>query len=53
MISPLLASGDRVRQGPAVLMAIVWNYFSRLFYMAGNRPAILCMGSTEVFPVLR
>ena len=44
MISPrgrlcLLQEGD----------GVFWNYFSRLSYMTGNRPAILCMSSTEVF----
>ena len=32
-------------------MTVVWDYFSRLCLLAGNRPAILFMGSTVVVPV--
>ena len=51
MISPLLAGGvsvSRARAGCACsrkVMAFVWNYLSRLSYLGGNRPAIICMGS--------
>ena len=34
------------------VLAVVWNYFSRHCQLAGNRPAIICMSSTEVVPVL-
>ena len=34
------------------VMAVVLNYFSRLCQLAGNRPAILFMGSSVVVPVL-
>ena len=33
------------------VMAVVWNYFSRHCLLAGNCPAIICMGSTVVVPV--
>ena len=58
MIFPLLVSGVRVgglcwvEQEPAVLAAVEWNYFSCHCYLAGNRLAIICMGSTVVVPVL-
>ena len=35
------------------MMAVVCNYFSRLSYLAGNHPAIICMGLTVVLSVLR
>ena len=34
------------------MMTVVWNYFSCHCLLAGNRPAIICMGSTVVVPVL-
>ena len=34
------------------VMAIVWNYFSCHCYLAGSRPAIICMGSSVVVPML-
>ena len=34
------------------VLAVVWNYFSRHCQLAGNRPAIICMRSTVVVPVL-
>ena len=58
MIFPLLVSGVRVGRARAGcpcssrVMAVVWNYFSRHRLLAGNRPAIICMGSTVVVPVL-
>ena len=54
---PLLVSGVRVGrlcwvgQEPAVVIAVVWNYFSCHCLLAGNRPAI-CMGSAVVVSVL-
>ena len=27
-------------------MAVVWNYFSCLSYLGGNRSALICMGSS-------
>ena len=38
--------------GGRKVMAVVWNYFSRQSNMAGNPPAILCIGSTEVFSIV-
>ena len=34
------------------VMAVVCNYFLRLCSLAGNRTAILCVGSVVVVPVL-
>ena len=54
----VFGSGDCAGWGKSRLplqsrvMAVVWNYFSRHCLLAGNRPAIICMGSTVVVPVL-
>ena len=57
MIFPLLVSG--VRGGRSYgcpcssrVLVVVWNYFSRHCQLAGNCPAIICMSSIEVVPVL-
>ena len=34
------------------VLAVVWNYFSRHCQLGGSRPAIICMSSTVVVPVL-
>ena len=34
------------------VLAVVWNYFSRNCQLTGNRPAIICMSSIVVVPVL-
>ena len=34
------------------VMAVVWNYFWCHYYLAGNRPNIICMDSAVVVPVL-
>ena len=53
MISPLLASDVPVSRTRArcacsrKVMAVVWNYFSRLSFLGGNCRALICMGSRD------
>ena len=54
--SPLWCFGQEIVLGRARagcpcssrVMAVVWNYFSRHYYLAGNRPAIICISCSSV-----